>query len=445
MATQNPPAAPENALLASQSSKTVGEYMAAYFQRLRAGDLGTLPIVFGLIVIAIIFQSQNANFLTPNNFVNLILQVAGYATIAYGVVFVLLLGEIDLSVGSVSGVVAVATALLVRPPFNMSGLIAIPLALIGALAIGFLHGRVITLFQLPSFIVTLAGLLAWNGLMLNIIGPGGNVTISEPIVRGIATTFLPNPVYASVYSEQYGALIGTLFANLSWILGALLVGFIAFNRIVGVRTRRAKGLSITPMPIIIGQIIGLAVLTAIVIAVCNQDVRFTNAGEVRSARGVPLVGILLLFMLAGLSFLADRTQFGRFVFAVGGNKEAARRAGINVERIRIYVFMICSMMAGAGGIIFASRLGSVDPGAGGGNILLYAIASAVIGGTSLFGGSGKVSSAVLGALVIAAVDNGMGLLSLPSGTKFIITGLVLLAAVIVDALSRRRQTKSGIV
>lgn len=412
MSTQEATIQPQNALSAGQSPQSVSEYVRAYFKRVRAGDLGAIPIIFGLIVIALIFQTQNENFLTARNFVNLIVQMAGITTIAYGVVFVLLLGEIDLSVGYVSAVAAVSMTLLLRDPGGWPWFAAIAVALLVTAAIGLLHGLIITTFQVPSFVVTLAGLLAWNGVVLIIIGAGGTIIIQNAVVVGIANYFLP-PLWG-------------------WLLALIAIGSFAYLQLQSALARRRRGLSSTPLLIVILQIVALAGLILGTVYVANQD------------RGVPVVGLILLVLLVCLSFVATRTVFGRYVYAVGGNKEAARRAGINVERIRVIVFMLSSVMAGIGGIILASRLRSVDTAAGGGNLLLNSIAAAVIGGTSLFGGSGRISSAVFGALVIASVENGMGLLGLSSGVKFVITGLVLLIAVLVDAVSRRRRTQLGL-
>jgi D-xylose transport system permease protein len=394
---------------------SLGGYMRGYLRRLASGDLGSLPIIIGMIIIAIIFQNANQNFLTPRNFVNLILQMAGVTMIAYGVVFVLLLGEIDLSIGYVSAVCGVTVAMLLRDPTaGWQWYTAIPLALLVVAGIGLLQGLIITLFHVPSFIVTLAGLLAWNGVVLRLIGAGGTVIIQDKFVVGIANSYIPpDGVWGWV------------------IMAVLIVGYTAlqfrqyFNR-------RRQGLSTRPIVFTIFAVFILTVLSILVVLVSNQD------------RGLPVIGILLLVTLMILTFVAKSTQFGRYVYAVGGSEEAARRAGINVTRIRVTVFMLSSVMAGLGGIILASRLRSVDTGAGGGNLLLNAIAAAVIGGTSLFGGRGFVASAVLGALIISSVDNGMGLLNLASGDKFVITGIVLLVAVIVDSLSRRRQQQAGI-
>jgi D-xylose transport system permease protein len=249
-------------------------------------------------------------------------------------------------------------------------------------------------------------------MLPTLLGGAGPVVIQDPIVIGLANYFLP-----------------TLWG---WIVGAVVVALFAIGRIGRWRDRQQRGVSATPLSILITQIVVTGLLVALVIYFANQD------------RGVPFVGIILLVLLTGFTFLAERTQFGRYVYAIGGNMEAARRAGISVNRIRVMVFMISSLMAGVGGIVLASRLRSVDTAAGGGNLLLNSIAAAVIGGTSLFGGSGKVSSAFLGALVIASIENGMGLLGLSAGVKFVITGLVLLVAVLVDSLSRRSRSRSGL-
>jgi D-xylose transport system permease protein len=458
----------DNALLASQEPQSTSDFLTAYFRRLRGGDLGPLPIVFGLIIIAIIFQTQNANFLTAKNFVNLVVQMTGITTIAYGVVFILILGEIDLSVGYVSAVSAVAMTMMLRGPlplyvafgvsmlattsvgfllwrllqrfkvtsnlriaitaifcsimvllftniigyFTLAWFFALPIALLAALGIGLIQGFLITTFQLPAFVVTLAGLLAWNGVVLILIGNGGTVILQDPTILAVANTYLS--------------------PELGWIVAALIVlGYVGVQYMTYI-TRQRQGLVNAPLPVLAGQTVLLALLIGIVVYVCNQD------------RGVPGAGVILGVLLVLLSYLANNTQFGRYAFAIGGNAEAARRAGINVQQIRVIIFMISSLMAGIGGVILASRLRSVDTNAGGGNLVLNSIASAVIGGTSLFGGSGKVSSAVLGALVIASVENGMGLLGLPSGVKFVVTGLVLLVAVIVDSISRRNQKRAGL-
>ncbi len=399
------------AAMAEQTSLSTSAYISGYLKRMRSGDFGALPIVIGLIIIALIFQSLNKNFLTPVNLVNLIIQMAGLATIAVGVVFVLLLGEIDLSIGYVSAVAGVTMTLLFLPPFNLPWFLAIPAGLLVVTLIGLLQGSIITGFGLPSFIVTLAGMLVWNGVVLLMVGAGGTIILQDSIAVGIANAFLPT---------MWG-----------WALAVVVLILYALNTLNHNVHRRREGLSATPTPLVLAQVVGVSLLILFAVYICNLD------------RGVPFVGVLLLIFLVIFSYVATRTPFGRYVYAVGGSAEAARRAGIPVDRIRIYVFMLSSFMAGWGGIVLASRLRSVATNSGGGSLTLYAIAAAVIGGTSLFGGRGNVMSALLGALVVASVDNGMGLLGLSAGVKFIITGLVLLVAVLVDALARRSRVKSG--
>jgi D-xylose transport system permease protein len=378
----------------------------------RSGQLGSLPIIVGLIIIAIVFQSQNSNFLTASNFVNLIVQSAAFATIAMGIVFVLLLGEIDLSVGYVSGVSGVIAAILLIPDGNQTAAwIAIALALLSGVAIGTFHGLIITKIGIPSFVVTLAGLIAWNGVVLLLIGSRGTVVLQNSFLIGLANDFLPD--------------------STSWLLWALAVLIYAGVELNEIRVRRKAALGHDPLSLVGIRITGLALALGAVVYVANQD------------RGIPYLFLLVGFFFLLWSFVLGRTRFGRYVYAVGGNAEAARRAGINVDRIKIAVFAICSFMAAVGGLVLASRLRSVDTNAGGGSILLYSIAAAVIGGTSLFGGVGHIKSAILGALVIASIDNGLGLLGLGSGEKFVITGGVLLLAVTVDSLSRRAQAASG--
>lgn len=403
---------PTNTLRENSSTQTISGYFSSYWQRIKTGDLGSWPIFFGLMVIVIIFQTQNENYLTPRNFVNLFVQMAGITVIAIGVVYVLLLGQIDLSIGYVSAVAAVFMTLRLRPPTSWHWILAIIAALAVVALIGIIQGSIITKFRLPAFIVTLAGFLVWNGVVLIMIGSGGTVIVQDNFIIGIANYFLPSTV--------------------GWIVAIGLVALYAVNRLLGWRGRQQRGVSKTPLAIVIGQIVIVSLIIGFVTYIANQD------------RGIPFVVILLLVLLVGFTFLAERTRFGRYVYAIGGSAEAARRAGINVDRIKIYVFMISSIMAGMGGIVLASRLRSVDTSAGGGNLMLNSIAAAVIGGTSLFGGRGRVISAFIGALVIASVENGMGLLGLSSGVKFVITGLVLLLAVLVDAITRRGRSQSGI-
>ena len=397
--------------------ETLGGYVRRWWQNVRVGELGSLPIVVGLVVIAIVFGTLDDTFLTERNFTNLLLQMAPLATIAIGVVFVLLIGEIDLSVAYVSAVGGVTMTLLLRPDASdWPWWAAIAVGLTVTTAIGLLQSLVITKAGVPSFVVTLAGLLIWSGVVLILTteySTSGTIRIQDDTVIGIANNFL---------SDAGG-----------WAVGAAVVAGFAVSQLLTARSRGARGLDAKPGVVIVLQVAGLALVTFAAVWYANRD------------RGVPQVILLVLVLFVFWSFVASRTRFGRHVYAVGGNAEAARRAGINVDRVRIAVFMIAGFMAGLGGIIFASRLRSVATNTGGGTLLLNVIAAAVIGGTSLFGGRGRVVSALLGALVIIAIDNGMGLLNLATGTKSVITGLVLLAAVLVDSLSKRRRAARGVV
>ena len=408
--------------LKSAGRVTVGQYLRDWFSRVRVGDLGSLPIIVGLIIIMAIFGSLSAQkfdspiFFSERNFVNLLLQMSGITAIAMGVVFVLLIAEIDLSAAFVSAVGGVVMVLLLREDHaNYPWWAAIGIALLITTLIGLLHGWIITKANVPSFVVTLAGLLAWSGVVLILTtrySTAGTITIQDPIVKGIANSYLPT--------------------NWSWIMYGLIILIYALIEFTQRNSLLSRNLPAKPLPIVVGQVLGLALLAGFGVWYANKD------------RGVPVATVIIVTFLSLWSFVASRTKFGRYVYAVGGNPEAARRAGINVDRIRIAVFMISSLMAGVGGIILASRLGSLSTNTGGGNLLLNAIAAAVIGGTSLFGGNGRVMSALLGALVIASVENGMGLMGWPSGVKFVVNGIVLLAAVLIDAYSRRSRTTSGI-
>ena len=396
-------------------SQTLSGYARIWWQGVRAGELGSLPIVVGLILIFITFGILEENFFTERNFTNLILQMAAVATMAIGIVFVLLIGEIDLSVAFVSAVGGVVMTLLVRPDDpGWPWWLAVGFALLCTTAIGFLHAIVITKAGVPSFVVTLAGFLIWSGVVIILTtqySTAGTIRIQDDTVIGIANDFL---------SAVWG-----------WILAAVVVGAFALVQLRMSLTRRAQRLAAKPLSLVALQTIGLAAVTFAAVWYLNED------------RGVPKVALILGAFLAFWSFVAARTRFGRHVYAVGGSAEAARRAGINVDRVRIAVFMISGLMAGVGGIMLASRLRSVATNTGGGNLLLLVIAAAVIGGTSLFGGTGRVMAALLGALVIASIQNGMDLMGLASGTKFVITGLVLLGAVLVDAFAKRRRAARG--
>ncbi len=399
----------------------VGDYLQQRWNAMRAGELGSVPIIVGLFIIAITFGSLNDQFLTARNFTNLLLQMAPIAALAMGIVFILLIADgevvsIDLSVSFVAAVGGVVMTLLQRPddpgwPWWACILAAVAVTT----AIGLLHALIITKLGIPSFITTLGGFLVWSGVVLLLttqFSTAGTIRIQDSRLVAVANNFLSDTV--------------------GWIVGLVVVGSYAGLQLRTRQTRQSRGLDTKPLPIVAAQITGLAALVIAAVAVANAD------------RGVPQITITLGVFLVFWTFITTRTAFGRHIYAVGGNPEATRRAGINVDNIRIAVFAINGFMAGVGGVILASRLRSVATNTGGGDLLLNVIAAAVIGGTSLFGGSGRVVSALYGALVIAAIDNGMNLLGLASGTKFIVTGLVLLLAVLVDSISKRRRAARGL-
>lgn len=391
-------------------------YFQLWVEKLKSGELGALPIGLGLLIIFVTFGILDDTFYSARNFTNLLLQTLVFATIAIGVVFVLLIAEIDLSVAYVSAVGGVVMTLLLRPDSpGWPAWAAIGVALLITTIIGWMQGMVITKAGVPSFVVTLAGLLIWSGVVLILTTAAtniGTIRIQDDFVVGISNAFL---------SDAQG-----------WTLAAVVVfGYLGVNLWTSY-SRGKRDLPTKPVSLIAIQVVALAVVTVAVVYYANTD------------RGIPRGTVILIVLLLFWSFVASRLRFGRHVYAIGGNPEAARRAGINVDRVRVGVFMIMGLMAGIGGIMFASRLRSVSTAQGGGNLLLLVIASAVIGGTSLFGGQGRVISALLGALVIASIENGMNLLGLASGTKFVITGLVLLGAVLIDAWAKRRRTAVGV-
>ena len=374
-------------------------------ERLRHGDLGSAPVAIGLVLIAVVFQSLNQHFLTAENLTNLALQMVSTGTIALGIVLVLLLGEIDLSAGSVSGLAAVVmTVLYVRHDWHP--VLAIAAAVVIAAALGALHGMLFTLVRMPSFVVTLAGLIGWLGLMLYLLKPEG--TINLPFDHGIAKL-----------SDVW------LPAWLSWLLVAVIAGTHLAGTLATRSRRRAAGLPIRATPWIILRFAAITVLLAIAVAVLNSD------------RGVPLTLIVFCGLVIAVDLVLRRTVIGRRMYAVGGNAEAARRAGIAVTRVRVLAFVTASGLAAVGGMLAASRLAAVNQSSGGSDILLNAIAAAVIGGTSLFGGRGRAYAALLGILVIQSITNGMLLLNVDSSVRLMVTGAVLAVAVAVDALARR--------
>ncbi|MFD0204514.1 MULTISPECIES: sugar ABC transporter permease [Saccharothrix] len=469
--SETSPDAPQGAISdfgIDTTSQSTGEAVRDYFARLRGGELGSLPALLGVVVLLIVFSSLADSFLTLGNIANLLQQGASIVTIAMGLVFVLLLGEIDLSAGTASGVCASVMALHLVKGGNLLGgmgdtvfylfcgmlalaavlaalmriwagtalsVVALAIALIGVppnpwvemllavcvgTAIGCITGYLVARVGIPSFVVTLALFLAWGGVILQFIGQGGTLGLRDDVIFSVAN--------------------GNLSTAGSWALFVIAAGGYAAVVLTRHFSRLRKGLVALPTPMVLAKV-GTVVLLAAVATYALTLNRSQSSLVVIT--GVPFVVPIVLVLLVIGTFVLERTSYGRHVYAVGGNKEAARRAGINVAQIRMSVFVIASSLAAVGAIIYSSKVGSVDPNAGGDNTLLMAVGAAVIGGTSLFGGKGKMRDAVIGGAVLAIIQNGMGLLKQPAAVVFIVTGLVLLLAASVDALSRRRAATAA--
>ncbi|WP_416902400.1 sugar ABC transporter permease [Micromonospora echinospora] len=406
--------------VAVTDTPTVGGHVRNYISRVRGGDIGALPAVLGLVVLCTVFSIMRPSFLSAQNFANLFTQGAAVTLIAMGLVFVLLLGEIDLSAGFASGVCAAVLANIVTKA-GLPWYVAVLAAVVTGLVIGLVLGFLVAKIGIPSFVVTLAAFLAFQGIVLLLISGGSNISIRDEVLVAIANR--------------------NLTPTLGWLFFAVLVGGYAALQLLRHRKRISRGLLADPFPVVLTRIGGLAVVLGLAVYILNLE-RSRNV-LINSLKGVPIVVPIIAVLLIFWTFVLQRTSYGRHVYAVGGNREAARRAGINVDRIRISVFVICSTMAAIGGIVAASRANSVDPNTGGSNVLLYAVGAAVIGGTSLFGGKGRVLDAVLGGAVVAVIDNGMGLMGYEAGVKYVVTGVVLLLAASVDAFSRRRAAATG--
>jgi D-xylose transport system permease protein len=397
---------------------TLSSLARTYLERLRGGELGALPAVGGLVVLCVFFAVLRPVFLSNLNFANLLTQSAGSIAIAMGLVFVLLLGEIDLSAGYASGVCAAVLAILLTN-HGWPWYAAVAAAMLTGAAIGLLIGTLVAKVGIPSFVVTLAAFLGFQGVVLILLKEGTNISIQDPTILAVANDNL-NPA-------------------LGW---ALLAGCVVASTALQLRRsrdRRNRGLPGIPAALLAARIGTITVLGGAAVYFLNEE-RSRNV-VVASLKGVPIVVPVIGALVLLGTFALQRTGFGLHIYAVGGSAEAARRAGINVPFIRITAFVICSCLAAVGGIIAASRGNSVDPNTGGSNVLLLAVGSAVIGGTSLFGGRGRVVDAVLGGLVVAVIQNGMGLMGYSSGVKYAVTGSVLLVAAGVDALSRRRSVQ----
>jgi D-xylose transport system permease protein len=398
---------------------SLGDATQAYLTKIKAGDVGSLPAVLGLLVLVIVFAIlRPSTFTNAFNFANLIVQGAPVIVFAMGLIFVLLLGEIDLSAG-VTGGTAACTLCVVMTNHHVNWVISVILCLLTGTVIGFCLGMLVARLGIPSFVVTLAAFLGLQGVMLIVIGEGGTIAVRNDTVLAFQNNNMP--------------------VWLGWVLFVVVVGGYAaltFRRSV---TRRRHGLTGDPLPVWAFKSAALAVIVGIAVAYLSKN-RSPGALVIK---GVPIVVAILVGLLVLLTFVLTRTSWGRHVYAVGGNAEAARRAGINVPMVRLACFMVCSTLAAVGGILLVSYDNSVSPTTGGALTLLNAVGAAVIGGTSLFGGKGRIVDALIGGFVLAVIANGMALLNQPSGRVYIVTGIVLLFAASVDAISRRRAAASG--
>lgn len=395
------------------------EWSSEYFKRIKSGDMGALPGVLGLIALCIVFGTMSDVFLTPGNFANLLTQAASVMVIAMGLIFVLLLGEIDLSAGFASGVCGAVLVILITN-HGVAWWVALSVSILFGALLGLVIGILVSRLGIPSFVVTLAAFLMFQGLLLLLAGEGGTIRVEDPVILSVQNSNL-SPLR-------------------SWLFFVVLAALYVIAGLTKIFLRSKKGLTSTSLTIWTIKTGG--VLSIFGLGVYFLNLERSNNPQLVSLKGMPYVVVVILFLLIVGTFVLNRTRYGRHLYAVGGNPEAARRAGINVKAIRTSAFVICSSFAAIAGMLFASRQNSISPTTGGSATLLYAVGAAVIGGTSLFGGKGKMRDAVLGGFVVAIIDNGMGLLGYAAGIKFIVTGLVLLISSSVDALTRKK-TSSG--
>ncbi|MGW0084057.1 sugar ABC transporter permease [Streptomyces sp. NPDC003393] len=387
-------------------------YITEFKRKMKAGDLGSIPVVVGLAIIWIIFQSLNSNFLTAGNLSDISVAMVGTGMIAVGIVFVLLLGEIDLSVGSLSGV-AGATFAVLNITHGMNEVLALVLAILTGTVAGAIQGFFFAKIGVPAFAVTLAGLLFWNGFMLKILGDNGTINLNSDGLVAKLTSY-----YFSDVAAAYGLAVAV---TVLYFLSAFF----------GNKRREAAGVPSKPLSETLLRTALLGIVSFAAAIVFNQY------------KGLPLAVLVFVAMLFLTDFVLRRTPYGRKVFALGGSVEASRRAGINVEMVRISVFAISGTFAAIGGLFIASKIASANQGAGGGDLLMNAIAAAVIGGTSLFGGRGRTWNALLGVLVIVSIQYGLALEGIASPVQYMITGGVLLATVVIDAVTRKTQKTAG--
>lgn len=420
-AAASAPALSDTGFSIDTRERTVSVEINDYAAKLKSGDLGALPAVFGLVALVILFWAlRPETFLSKGNIANLLTQALPVTILAMGVVFVLLLGEIDLSAGVASGACAAVMAKLLVDA-GQNWIVAVLAAVVTGLVIGAAIGALVAIVRIPSFVVTLALFLGLQGIALRLIGEGGTVPVRDTVILALANEFMP--------------------VWLGWTVAVACALGYAGVHLLRWQRKSAKGLSRRPLVLTVVQVVLVAVALLGGTYVLNLNRARNPFGPFYGGVpwGVPLVAILLIVC----TFVLGSTAYGRHVYAVGGNAEAARRAGINVSSIRMSVFMIGSVLAAISGVVAASRLNSVTPDAGAGNVLLYAVGAAVIGGTSLFGGKGKARDAIFGGLVIAVIDNGLGLLGAKAYLNYLITGGFLLLAASIDALARRRRSSAG--
>ncbi len=399
---------------APELTNSLGEFVRAWAKQIRRGESGVLPVLGGLILLVIIFQAKDSVFLSAGNLVNLLVQGSVFVLLGMAEIWVLVLGEIDLSVGYVAGIGGTITAIL-STTHNLPWWVAIIGGMLATAAIGAVWGTLVIRLRLPSFVVTLAGLLGMEGLLLYLVnanGTGGTIRINSTVLLDIAN--------------------GNMSVTAGWIVMVVAVAAFGGVTVLRDRHRRNSGLVAPPLAVTLLKVAVMAAAGIVLVLICNTD-----RGVLVPLQGVPYVVLIVLGFLAAWTFLLSRTRFGRYLYAIGNNAEAARRAGISLGWNKLWAFTLTGFTAGAAGIVYASRLGSISNNIDGGTLVLYAVASAVIGGASLFGGRGKMVYALLGGLVIATIYNGMGLLGLAASYQYMVTALVLLAAVTIDSLARR--------
>ncbi len=383
------------------------------------GDTGLAPVLIGLLALVGYFQFRSSVFLTAGNLTNLFVQATIFILLGMAEVWLLLLGDIDLSLGYVMGLSAATSTILVDNQFHWPWPLAMAVAILVSTAIGFLHGTIVIRLRLPSFIVTLAGLLVWEGVMIWVIdsnGSGGTISLNERIMYDLVSAQL-TPLF-------------------TWIFVLVLVALMGFFMVRTYHRRQAAGLAVRPFYLIVVKVVSLAIAGVLLVLIFN-----INRGPFTTViQGMPFAIPIDFAVLGFGSFILNKTKPGRYLYAIGGNAEGARRAGVNVNRYRLMAFMLAGFTAGIAGLLYASRLGGVSDGIDGGTLVLYAVASAVIGGCSLYGGRGRMIHAVIGGVIIATIYNGMALVGIATAEQYIVTGLVLLAAVSVDSLARRGST-----